>query len=88
MLQGNVSARDFQDPVQGLQSAKWLPPSWPWVDPLKDARAAIMEMDANIRSRSDLIAERGYDAEEIDAEIAADLERARGLNIEEPSNAA
>ena len=47
-----------------------------------------MEMDANIRSRSDLIAERGYDAEEIDAEIAADLERARGLNIEEPSNAA
>lgn len=88
VLQGKVSARAFQDRSQGLQSAKWLPPSWPWVDPLKDARAAIMEMDANLRSRSEIIAERGYDAEEIDEEIAADRARARRLKIEEPSNAA
>lgn len=69
------------DPSSGLGSAKWLPPSWPWVDPLKDARAAIMEMDANLRSRSDIIAERGYDAEEIDRQIAADNARAASLRI-------
>lgn len=89
VLRGNVAARAFQSPVSGLQSAKWLPPSWPWVDPLKDARAAIMEIDANLRSRSEVIAERGYDAEEIDAEIAADLARARRLRIaQEGENAA
>lgn len=81
VMQGKVSARAYLDPASGLSAAKWLPPSWPWVDPLKDARAAIMEMDANLRSRSDIIAERGYDAEEIDRQIAADRARADALKI-------
>lgn len=59
VMQGNVSAVDYLNPQNGLQTAKWLPPSWPWVDPLKDAKAAIMEMDANLHSRADIIAERG-----------------------------
>ena len=40
-----------------------------------------MEMDANLRSRADIIAERGYDVEEIDRQIAADLARAKALKI-------
>ncbi|MGV6839273.1 MAG: phage portal protein [Planktomarina sp.] len=88
VLQGTVSARDFQTKTTGLQAAKWLPPSWPWIDPLKDARAATVEIDAKLRSRSEVIAERGYDAEEIDAEIAADKKRAKTLNIEDDQNAA
>ncbi|SFQ66564.1 phage portal protein, lambda family [Roseivivax halotolerans] len=90
VLRGTVTAQAFMDPANGLQSAKWLPPSWPWVDPLKDARAAIMEIDANLRSRSEVIAERGYDAEEIDAEISADRRRAQrlGIEAEETGNAA
>ena len=78
---GTVPAAAFADPAKGLQSAKWLPPSWPWVDPQKDANAAILEMSANLRSRSEVIAERGYDAEEVDAEIAADQARAERLGI-------
>ncbi|WP_102110277.1 phage portal protein [Oceaniglobus roseus] len=81
VMQGTVSARDYLDPRSGLMTAKWLPPSWPWVDPQKDATAAIMEMDANLRSRADIIAERGYDIEEIDRQIAADRARAEQLNI-------
>lgn len=81
VMQGKVSARALMDPASGLSTAKWLPPAWPWVDPLKDARAAIMEMDANLRSRADIIAERGYDAEEIDRQIAADNARADALKI-------
>lgn len=90
VLQGNLSAAAYQNPATGLQAAKWLPPSWPWVDPQKDARAAIMEIEANLRSRADVIAERGYDAEEIDRQIAADRARARRLGIEQepPANAA
>lgn len=86
VLRGTISATAFQSPISGLRSAKWLPPSWPWVDPLKDARAAIMEIDASLRSRSEVIAERGYDAEEIDAEIAADRQRAVRLGLlQEPT---
>ena len=81
VLTGTVPASAFADATRGLQSAKWLPPSWPWVDPMKDAKAAILEMDANLRSRSEVIAERGYDAEEVDAEIAADRSRADRLGI-------
>lgn len=81
VMLGNVSATEFLNPASGLQTAKWLPPSWPWVDPLKDAKAAIMEMDANLRSRADIIAERGYDVEEIDRQIAADTRRAERLNL-------
>lgn len=81
VLTGAVPAAAFADPARGLQSAKWLPPKFPWVDPLKDANAAILEMDANLRSRSEVIAERGYDAEEVDAEIAADQARAERLGI-------
>lgn len=81
VLTGAVPAAAFADPARGLQLAKWLPPSWPWVDPLKDANAAILEMGANLRSRSEVIAERGYDAEEVDAEIAADMARAERLGI-------
>lgn len=81
VLTGTVPASAFADPAKGLQSAKWLPPSWPWVDPMKDAQAAILEMDNNLRSRSEVIAERGYDAEEVDAEIAADQARAKRLGI-------
>jgi lambda family phage portal protein len=93
VMSGSVSAQAFLNPDASLQTAKWLPPSWPWVDPQKDARAAIMEMEANIRSRSDIIAERGYDAEEIDRQIAADRARASRLGIapdaqEPPANAA
>lgn len=78
---GNVSACDFLNTVSGMQAAKWLPPSWPWVDPLNDAKAAIMEMDANLRSRADIIAERGYDVDEIYRQIAADVRRAERLDL-------
>ncbi|PCH70212.1 MAG: phage portal protein [Rhodobacteraceae bacterium] len=88
VLQGTVAAADYVNPASGLQNAKWLPPAWPWIDPAKDAKAAIMEIDANLKSRSEVIAARGYDAEDVDAEIAADRDRARRLNIEESTNAA
>jgi capsid protein len=67
---------------------KWLPPAWAWVDPLKDAQAAIAEMNANLRSRSEIVAERGYDIEALDREIAADNARAESLGITPGASAA
>ncbi|MCC6780008.1 MAG: phage portal protein, partial [Hyphomicrobiales bacterium] len=59
----------------------WLPPKWDWVDPLKDARAEIEQIDAGLKSRTQALAERGYDAEQVDTEIAADQAREKSLGL-------
>ncbi|HRO13084.1 MAG TPA: phage portal protein, partial [Amaricoccus sp.] len=59
----------------------WLPPKWDWVDPLKDARAEIEQIEAGLKSRTQALAERGFDVEQVDAEIAADRARERELGL-------
>lgn len=75
VLTGEIPAAIYQAERQSLEAVKWLPPAWPWVDPEKEARAAEIAINNRLRSRSEVIAERGYDAEDVDAEIAADEER-------------
>jgi len=61
--------------------AKWIPPGFAWVDPLKDIKAQIMAVRAGFKSRAEVVSEQGYDAEAIDREIAADNARARELGL-------
>ena len=63
------------------QACAWLPPRFEWVDPQKDARAEVEQIAAGLKSRSQAIAERGFDAEQVDAEIAADRARERELGL-------
>jgi capsid protein len=44
-------------------------------------RAEIEQIDAGLKSRTQAIAERGYDAEQVDAEIAADKAREAALGL-------
>jgi len=60
----------------------WLPTKWDWVDPLKDANAEIAQIEAGLKSRTQAISERGYDAEQVDAEIARERERERRLGLD------
>lgn len=81
VLSGALPARDFdRDPAPYL-ACEWLPPKWDWVDPWKDARAEIEQIRAGLKSRSQSIAERGYDVEEVDAAIAADRAREARLGL-------
>ncbi len=86
VLAGHIPARDFDRDPAAFLDVDWLPPKWDWVDPQKDANAEIMQINAGLKSRSQSIAERGYDAEEVDAAIAADhaREKAMGLNFQTP----
>ena len=63
-------------------ACNWLPTKWDWVDPLKDANAEIAQIEAGLKSRTQAIAERGYDAEQVDAEIARERERERRLGLD------
>lgn len=74
----NVSPEVFDQ----IKAANFIPPKWDWVDPLKDISAAILEMKHGITSRRKVVESKGSDIEEIDAEVSADMERAKELGIQ------
>ena len=81
VLTGDLPARDFGQDPEAYTGCAWLPPKFDYVDPIKDVQADIMAIDAGLKSRSQAISERGFDAEHVDAEIAADEERASQLGL-------
>lgn len=61
--------------------AKWIPQGWQWVDPEKEFKAMLLAIRAGLMSRSEAISAFGYDAEDVDREIAADNRRADELGL-------
>jgi lambda family phage portal protein len=81
VLSGTLKLPGYDKNRVSFQACSWLPPKWDWVDPLKDARAEIEQIDAGLKSRTQALAERGFDAEQVDAEIAADHAREKRLGL-------
>lgn len=81
VLAGALPIPDYQAKRRDCLACAWLPPKWDWVDPLKDAKAEIEQIAAGLKSRTQALAERGYDAEQVDAEIAADQAREQALGL-------
>jgi lambda family phage portal protein len=63
------------------RQAKWIPQGWQWVDPEKEFKAMLLAIRAGLISRSEAISAFGYDAEDVDREIAADNARADDLGL-------
>jgi lambda family phage portal protein len=61
--------------------AKWIPQGWQWVDPEKEFKAMLLAIRSGLMSRSEAISAFGYDAEDVDREIAADNQRADDLGL-------
>lgn len=62
-------------------AVKWIPQGWQWVDPEKEFKAMLLAIRAGLMSRSEAISAFGYDAEDVDREIAADNQRADDLGL-------
>ena len=62
-------------------ATKWVPQGWQWVDPEKEFKAMLLAIRSGLMSRSEAISANGYDAEDIDREIAADNQRADDLGL-------
>lgn len=77
-----VGAAQFRRERRTWQRVHWVPPSWGSIDRTKDVNADIAEIGAGLSSRSKKIQERGFDPEVVDAEIAADQERASRLGLQ------
>jgi lambda family phage portal protein len=76
-LTPRVLARDWAD----VSRVEWLAPKQAWVDPEKDAKAEVLEIQAGLKSRSQAVAERGYDVEDVDRQQAEDRQRERALGL-------
>ena len=61
--------------------AKWIPQGWQWVDPEKEFKAMLLAIRAGLMSRSEAVSSFGYDAEDMDREIAADNARADAMGL-------
>jgi lambda family phage portal protein len=62
-------------------ACKWVPQGWQWVDPEKEFKALLLAIRAGLMSRSEAVSAFGYDAEDVDREIATDNARADGLDL-------
>lgn len=81
VLAGEISARDYARNRAAYLDVEWRPPSWDWVDPLKDMNAEVVAVRAGFKPRSAVINEMGYDEEDVDRQIAADNARADALGL-------
>ncbi len=85
VLAGAIEAPGFArgGPARRRQylAVKWIPQGWQWVDPEKEFKAMLLAIRAGLMSRSEAISAFGYDAEDVDREIAADHQRADELGL-------
>jgi lambda family phage portal protein len=72
------------DPAALASAATWMCTGWPWIDPVKDATAVIMEINAGLTSPQRVCAEKGRDFFEIIDELAeaAQYAKDKGVSLE------
>jgi len=63
-LKGELDAPDFYENFFEYTRARWVPPGWQWVDPLKEVKAAVEGLDNGIESLADISASLGKNWEE------------------------
>jgi lambda family phage portal protein len=80
-LEGALVLPGYTRRRREYQAAKWIPQGWQWVDPQKEFNALKLAIRAGLTSRSEAISAYGYDAEDVDREIAADNARADELGL-------
>ena len=90
VLSGALDLPGYDAKRRQYQACMWLPTKWDWVDPMKDASAEILQIEAGLKSRTQALSERGYDAEQVEREIAAERlrEHALGLDFRRPGSPA
>lgn len=76
-LAGAITADDFDEAVDSVFAQH----AQADIHHLQDVNARIKEVDAGLRSRASVIAERGDDPDQVDAERKEDLDRANDLGV-------
>jgi lambda family phage portal protein len=78
---GSIELPAGMTPQAVKLATHWLPVPWAYINPVQDMQAEQYEMRNGMKSRSQAVSERGADATQVDAEIAADNQRADKLGL-------
>lgn len=65
-----------------FNAPQWQGRRWSWVDPKKDAETAILLVNANLKSRRDVIADAGNDLEDTWSQLATEKEMADKMGLQ------
>ncbi|WP_292533520.1 phage portal protein [Methylocystis sp.] len=71
--------------LETLPPPRWLWPAYEPIDPSKDTQADVAAVAAGFASRAEIIAKRGRDPVDVDAEIAADPRPAPAMPTPSPT---
>ena len=72
-LSGAIAAEPAA--LSDFRAVRFVPPGWQWVDPRNEVEAEVAAIAAGLKSREEVVAARGRDIDELDAERARDLAR-------------
>jgi len=81
LLDGALALPGYSTRLREYRAVKWIPQGWQWVDPKKEFEAMKTAIRSGLLSRSQAVSGSGYDAEDMDREIAADNRRADELGL-------
>ena len=70
-----AGAPDFYEAMPYWCNARWIGPARGYIDPTKEIAANIAAIEAGLMSRSEAIAERGGDFDEISEQLAREKAR-------------
>jgi lambda family phage portal protein len=82
MLTGKLQIPGYWNDPRKFQACKWIVPGMEPIDPLKESKAHVDQLDSLLRSPQEIAAARGRDYEEILDEIqqAEEMSKKRGLS--------
>ena len=78
---GLIDAPGFYENREFYLRSKWIGPGRGWIDPVKEAQAAQIRMDAGISTLEEECAEQGFDWEEVLDQRARERERMEKLGL-------
>lgn len=81
ILSGALAAEDYSTRRAEYLKVDWHTQRWPYLHPLQDVQASVLEIQAGLSSRKRIAAERGMVVEEIDQENSEDKKRASELGL-------
>ncbi len=82
LLHGSVALpRGAARTVEAYRNVRHMAPRWDYVNPHEDAKTEKLLVDNLFKPRSDVVSEGGWDADQIDEQIAEDQKREARLGL-------
>ena len=84
-LRMSLSSQVLRLPLDGYERflrVSWMPRTWSWIDPMKEATAAMKRLEMRITSLTELAAERGTEFEDVLEQIAKEMAMAEAKGVD------